>query len=164
MAVLTHTVTAELHKLFVAKIDPQSVLMPAAIMWMKCSHTSLFTSLTSKACGLLCSWKTHVWKKILNVKERGFFKWSQHGVKEGNNPCDKTLIISLGHLSTHLSSGSTVRPFSPTPNLNISLMENLGRKRSLKTFLGIEATRVCCCRITQADPFENNFKKETGSL
>lgn len=62
-------------------------------------------------------------------------------------------LISVLHLSTHLPSGNTVS--SPFPNS--SLMEKLGRKRSLKTFLGIEATRACCCTITQADPFENNF-------
>lgn len=64
----------------------------------------------------------------------------------------ETLISAL-HLSAHLPSGNSVS--SPFPNS--SLMEKLGRKRSLKTFLGIEATRACCCTITQADPFENNF-------
>lgn len=67
-------------------------------------------------------------------------------------PFSETLIAVL-HLSTHLPSANSVS--SPFPNS--SLMEKLGRKRSLKTFLGIEATRACCCTITQADPFENNF-------
>lgn len=64
-------------------------------------------------------------------------------------------LISILHLSAHLPSGNTVG--SPFPNSSLSLMEKLGRKRSLKTFLGIEATRACCCTIMQADPFESNF-------
>lgn len=80
------------------------------------------------------------------------------GKKRGKITFYKT-VISVVHPHTHLSS-KVVR--APIPNR--SLMEKLGRKRSSKTFLGIEATSICCCRITQADPFENNFNKEIGSL